>query len=102
MKKHILLYFSYFFIVTPLLSQPCSVSVDSLKGEYNGDCKKGKAEGKGTAVGIDSYKGNFKNGYPNGEGKYIWKNGLCFIFKEFDVAITRRIMPEDEIFDIGF
>lgn len=58
-----------------LLAQPCSVNVDSLKGQYIGDCKKGKANGKGTATGVDTYTGEFKNGYPDGYGKYTWKNG---------------------------
>jgi hypothetical protein len=61
-----------------ILSQTCSVSVDSLKGEYIGACKKGKADGFGTAVGVDSYTGNFKNGFPDGEGKYTWKNGTWY------------------------
>lgn len=56
----------------------CSVAVDSLKGQYNGDCKNGKAHGTGTAVGINSYTGNFKNGYPDGNGKYTWQNGSWY------------------------
>lgn len=59
-------------------SADCIVNVDSLKGEYNGDCKKGKADGKGTAKGINSYTGDFKNGYPDGQGKYTWKNGSWY------------------------
>ena len=78
MKKQILLYFVSLFSTTGLLSQSCNVSVDSLKGQYTGDCRKGKAEGKGTAIGIDSYAGNFKNGYPDGQGKYTWKNGSWY------------------------
>lgn len=78
MKKQILLYFILLFLTTDLLSQSCSVNVDSLKGQYIGDCRKGKAEGKGTAIGIDSYTGNFKNGSPDGYGKYIWKNGSFY------------------------
>lgn len=56
-------------------SQTCEVLVTSLKGTYEGDCKKNKANGNGTATGEDSYTGEFKNGYPDGQGKYIWKNG---------------------------
>src|ERR1700674_1110135 len=78
MNKQMVLYFIFFFSATGLLSQPCKVSVDSLKGQYTGNCKKGRAEGKGTAVGIDSYMGDFKNGYPDGKGKYIWKNGSWY------------------------
>ena len=76
--KIIMIFFGLIFSTTHLLSQSCQVSIDSLKGEYEGDCKKGKAEGKGTAHGIDSYTGHFKNGYPHGQGKYTWKNGSCY------------------------
>ena len=27
---------------------------------------------------MDTYEGNFKNGYPDGEGKYTWQNGNNF------------------------
>jgi hypothetical protein len=61
-----------------LLSQECFVAVDSLKGYYTGDCKNGKANGTGTAKGIDSYTGNFKDGYPDGIGTYTWANGNSY------------------------
>ena len=78
MKRQILLYFVSLFIMSELFSQSCDVSLESLKGQYTGNCRKGKAEGTGTAIGIDSYTGNFKNGYPDGEGKYTWKNGSWY------------------------
>jgi hypothetical protein len=78
MKKQILLYLLSFFSGTSLLCQNCIVSIDSLKGQYIGECNKGKADGKGTAIGADSYTGYFKKGYPDGEGKYIWKNGSWY------------------------
>lgn len=53
----------------------CKVMVDSLKGTYTGECKNGKANGTGKAVGINTYEGNFKNGLPEGKGKYTWSNG---------------------------
>lgn len=53
----------------------CTVQLDSLKGTYEGDCSSGKANGFGKAKGADSYEGNFKNGYPEGQGTYTWKNG---------------------------
>jgi hypothetical protein len=77
MKKVLLLFASVSF-ASVILSQPCSVNIDSLKGEYTGGCKKGKANGYGTAVGVDSYTGDFKNGLPEGEGKYTWKNGTWY------------------------
>lgn len=60
---------------TSVFSQTCTVSVDSLKGTYTGGCKKGLAEGHGTATGAAIYDGNFKNGMPDGFGKYTWRNG---------------------------
>lgn len=56
-------------------SQTCEVLVAALKGAYQGDCKKNKANGNGSAIGQDSYTGEFKNGYPDGKGRYSWKNG---------------------------
>jgi hypothetical protein len=53
----------------------CKVLTDSLKGTYTGECKNGKANGQGKAVGINSYDGEFKNGLPEGKGKYTWSNG---------------------------
>jgi hypothetical protein len=56
-------------------SQNCAVLLEPLKGTYEGDCKKNKADGKGTAAGEDTYTGEFKAGLPDGFGKYVWKNG---------------------------
>ena len=73
MKALTLLFFlSAYFMAS---SQTCTVLSDALKGTYEGECKKNKADGKGTAVGEDSYTGGFKNGYPDGKGNYKWKNG---------------------------
>ena len=78
MKKTMLLLLVSFFTATIGFTQTCIVGIDSLKGQYTGGCKHGKADGFGTAKGIDSYVGNFKNGYPDGEGKYSWKNGTWY------------------------
>lgn len=56
----------------------CIVMLDSLKGDYEGACEKGKANGEGKAFGAHFYEGNFKNGYPEGQGKYTWRNGDQF------------------------
>lgn len=53
----------------------CEVYPEALKGNYTGDCKSEKANGTGKAIGTDTYEGNFKNGYPDGEGLYTFKNG---------------------------
>ncbi|HET6723582.1 MAG TPA: hypothetical protein VFH07_12575 [Chitinophagaceae bacterium] len=59
-------------------SQTCEVDKESLKGTYTGDCKKNKAHGKGKAIGIDTYEGDFKNGLPDGQGIYTWSNKNVF------------------------
>ena len=64
-------YFSY-------SQSQCDVLIENLKGTYEGECKRGKAHGKGTAQGQDSYEGSFKKGYPHGEGLYQWYNGNTY------------------------
>ena len=68
-------------VYSPLFSQDCVVEKESLKGTYTGDCKNGKANGKGKAVGTDAYDGDFKAGLPDGQGTYIWSNGNHYIGK---------------------
>ena len=73
-----------FFILFLLLvtgfsfAQTCKVIPDSLQGTYNGNCKDGLADGRGTATRTDSYSGQFKSGYPDGTGRYTWKNGSWY------------------------
>ncbi len=69
---------SLVFTCSFLFSQDCIVEKDSLKGTYTGDCKKGKADGHGKALGTDIYEGEFKSGLPSGEGTYIWYNGNVY------------------------
>jgi hypothetical protein len=73
-KKNILV-IAFLLLTSFLLAQNCIILKDALKGKYEGACSNGMANGKGIATGIDSFIGNFKNGYPDGQGKYIWKNG---------------------------
>ena len=61
-----------------IFSQPCTVDNPSIYGTYTGDCKKGKANGKGKSVGVDVYEGDFKSGLPDGSGTYTWSNGNSF------------------------
>jgi len=56
----------------------CQVLLPQIAGTYEGECKKGLADGIGKAQGIDLYEGCFKKGYPEGHGKYIWKDGTSF------------------------
>lgn len=60
-------------------SQECIVVPEALKGTYEGGCEKGKAFGPGKANGADSYAGEFKNGLPEGMGKYTWSNQNYYI-----------------------
>jgi hypothetical protein len=56
-------------------SASCEVVLLPIVGKYTGECKNNKAHGLGKAVGMDTYEGEFKKGYPDGEGTYTWKNG---------------------------
>jgi hypothetical protein len=74
MKHAVLILFLLIFSLHSY-TQHCDVLMETLKGTYEGACKKGKAEGTGTATGEDSYSGEFKAGLPDGFGKYTWNNG---------------------------
>lgn len=56
-------------------SQPCKVAFDSAQGSYTGDCKDGKACGKGKFEWKNGsvYDGNWKNGQFDGFGVLISK-----------------------------
>ncbi len=56
----------------------CSVLKPEIAGTYQGDCKKGLAQGKGVAQGIDSYEGQFNKGLPSGRGTYKWASGVYY------------------------
>jgi hypothetical protein len=75
--RQILFILFFVFAVNNIYAQEadCKVLIDSLKGTYTGECKNGKANGTGKAVGINTYDGEFKNGLPEGMGKYTWSNG---------------------------
>ncbi|MES2330025.1 MAG: hypothetical protein V4539_10510 [Bacteroidota bacterium] len=60
--------------VTSGKAQGCKVLLKPLAGSYDGDCRSNKADGHGKAVGIDTYEGEFKSGYPEGKGIYTWKS----------------------------
>ena len=53
----------------------CKVLVKEISAQYHGKCRKGLAQGKGKAEGVDTYTGHFKAGYPEGRGTYLWANG---------------------------
>jgi len=46
--------------------------------DYEGECKRGMAEGFGRTLGDDYYEGKFKKGMPHGKGNFYWANGDTF------------------------
>ncbi|MBW6500831.1 MAG: hypothetical protein K0B05_05495 [Bacteroidales bacterium] len=56
----------------------CKVLLPALAGSYNGECKKGLADGRGEATGMDQYNGEFKKGFPDGVGTYLWQTGEIY------------------------
>lgn len=49
--------------------------MNSISTNYKGVCKNGLADGKGEASGVDQYVGDFRKGYPDGNGTYVWHTG---------------------------
>lgn len=56
----------------------CKVLLGKISGKYTGKCLNGLANGKGKSIGEDTYIGIFKDGLPDGKGKYLYKNGDVF------------------------
>lgn len=56
----------------------CKVLKPEISGSYTGKCKKGLANGKGLAIGTDTYEGRFSKGLPAGRGKYTWADGRIY------------------------
>ena len=81
MKQVLVLLLIIFSICNTTTAQDagCKVLMAAVQGTYTGGCKKEKADGAGKSVGTDQYEGNFKNGYPDGEGTYTWKDGHYFV-----------------------
>jgi hypothetical protein len=73
-----IIFFFSTFILQKTFSQQCVVDNPTIQGTYTGDCKKGKANGKGKSVGTDVYEGDFKAGLPDGSGTYTWSNGSSY------------------------
>ena len=71
----ILLALAVFMNNQGMAQDDCKVLLDAIAGQYEGDCKKGLADGEGTAKGTDTYVGEFKKGLPHGNGTYTWENG---------------------------
>ena len=69
-----------FFAVLHVSAQnnDCQVKMPNISGTYTGGCKKGLAQGKGIARGVDRYDGQFYKGMPDGKGVYSWANGSVY------------------------
>ncbi len=78
-KKRVLLLLSLllFALFNAVAQQPptCKVLLKEISATYSGECHDSLANGKGSAKGVDSYTGTFKNGLPDGKGTYTYKNG---------------------------
>ncbi len=68
-----------FFTNIIVAQKRCKVLKKNISEHYTGRCKKGLANGKGKAVGIDTYFGHFKKGLPEGKGTYFWASGDKYI-----------------------
>lgn len=64
---------------TTVPHQGCDVVDSRLRGKYSGDCRGGKAYGRGKAIGTDVYEGEFVNGIVHGQGTYLWSDGDKYI-----------------------
>lgn len=78
MKKLMTLLIAIMIFIGLNAQDDCKIYIKNLKGEYKGECEKGKANGQGTAIGKETYTGEWKKGYPNGEGKYTYENGDAY------------------------
>lgn len=75
-KNQILIFAFTILFAGHLYSQDdCKVNLEAIAGSYEGECKKGLAEGQGTSKGEDTYVGEFKKGLPHGTGTYTWASG---------------------------
>jgi len=78
-------------------AQKCTVLLEALAIEYTGECKNGLAQGEGVAKGEGvTYSGEFRKGYPHGQGtlifedgrefKGLWKNGEIYGYGELTLV----------------
>ncbi len=99
--KQVILFFMVtgFLVHQSMAQDNCKVLLETISSQYDGDCKKGLADGAGTAKGTDTYTGEFKKGLPEGTGTYTWANGDVYE-GEFKKGLkegqgTKRIKQSD-------
>ncbi len=73
-----LILISFFLSIDTNAQNDCKVLKPEISLSYKGDCMEGLAHGSGEAIGTDHYKGEFKNGYPDGQGIYTWTTGEVY------------------------
>ncbi|WP_242132582.1 MORN repeat-containing protein [Aestuariivivens marinum] len=81
MKNQLNLCMLFFFLLNISLvaaQEDCKVLLENISGTYSGECKNGIANGIGIAKGIDSYEGEFKKGFPHGNGIMTYTNGSVY------------------------
>jgi hypothetical protein len=78
--KNQTLFIIFFVLNLSLKAQPdsCKVLMGKISGKYEGKCMNGLANGEGKSIGEDTYIGTFKDGLPDGTGRYLFKNGDIF------------------------
>lgn len=78
--KNLILIIITLFLAQSLNAQTesCKVLIEKISGKYTGKCKNELANGKGKSIGEDTYIGTFKDGLPDGKGRYYFKNGDVF------------------------
>ncbi len=82
MRNFVTSIFLFFLFSNPIVlfsQQKCKVLMPAISESYDGKCKKGLANGKGIAKGIDTYEGRFSKGFPNGIGIYTWASGNEYV-----------------------
>jgi hypothetical protein len=73
-SKSFLITTAILFFTSLSFSQECKVLTPSLSEKYEGECKKGVANGKGEAWGQKlHYKGDFKKGAATGKGSLFFE-----------------------------
>ncbi|NWJ49403.1 MAG: hypothetical protein HXX14_00930 [Bacteroidetes bacterium] len=80
MKKLVVLsvLFFAFYLIGFCQKLEGPVQKKELVGKYKGSQVNGLAQGKGTAIGSDTYSGKFKKGLPDGKGIYTDSVGNVF------------------------
>lgn len=105
MKKLILItvLFLVFYLVGVSQTTSGPVLKKELAGKYDGEQKKGLAQGKGTASGKDSYTGEFKAGLPDGVGVYtdslgnVYKGAFKYGLKEGKGEFTPKSSTGEKV-----